>query len=181
MAKVSNNHHLYVGRAGHLACMSECLSRGWNVAIPEVDVGEDIFVVEDATSIMRKVQVKSATGVAIKNGFKAQYKVPIKQLQDTSDKGTDLRYVFVVRFNGQWQQYLILMRDELEKKQRIEHIGSVNKDDIKLTIYYKFKKDSTIEIEKIECGTQRGFSKPSFLGYRNGWDKLFVSRITAGN
>ncbi len=29
--------------------MAELLLRGWNVAIPEVDVGDDIFVVRDAT------------------------------------------------------------------------------------------------------------------------------------
>ncbi len=27
--------------------MAEFLLRGWNVAIPEVDVGDDIFVVDD--------------------------------------------------------------------------------------------------------------------------------------
>ena len=35
----------YTGRAGHLAVMAELLIRGWNTAIPEVDVGDDIFVV----------------------------------------------------------------------------------------------------------------------------------------
>jgi hypothetical protein len=41
------NEHLYFGKAGHLFVMSEFLLRGWNVAIPEVDVGDDIFVVKD--------------------------------------------------------------------------------------------------------------------------------------
>ena len=27
--------------------MSEFLTRGWNVAIPEVDIGDNIFVVQD--------------------------------------------------------------------------------------------------------------------------------------
>lgn len=36
--------NLYVGRAGQMAVMSEFLVRGYNVAIPEVDVGDDIFV-----------------------------------------------------------------------------------------------------------------------------------------
>jgi hypothetical protein len=34
----------YVGRAGQLAVMAEFLLRGYNVAIPEVDEGDDIFV-----------------------------------------------------------------------------------------------------------------------------------------
>jgi hypothetical protein len=33
---------LYNGRAGQLAVMAELLLRGWNVAIPEVDVGDDV-------------------------------------------------------------------------------------------------------------------------------------------
>ena len=36
-------YHLYLGKAGHLTVMSEFLMRGWNVAIPEVDIGDDIF------------------------------------------------------------------------------------------------------------------------------------------
>ena len=41
---MKKNYHLYLGKAGHLTVMSEFLTRGWNVAIPEVDVGDDIFV-----------------------------------------------------------------------------------------------------------------------------------------
>lgn len=32
---------LYIGRSGQLAVMAEFLYRGYNVAIPEVDVGDD--------------------------------------------------------------------------------------------------------------------------------------------
>ncbi|MFN9688681.1 MAG: hypothetical protein ACK57X_07415 [Bacteroidota bacterium] len=41
--------------------MSEFLTRGWNVAIPEVDVGDDIFVVQDDNGTLRRVQVKTST------------------------------------------------------------------------------------------------------------------------
>lgn len=37
--------NLYLGHAGQMAVMAEFLVRGYNVAIPEVDVGDDIFVV----------------------------------------------------------------------------------------------------------------------------------------
>ena len=40
---MKKNYHLYLGKAGHLTVMSEFLTRGWNVAIPEVDVGDDIL------------------------------------------------------------------------------------------------------------------------------------------
>jgi hypothetical protein len=44
---MTKKFNLYIGKAGHLAVMSEFLMLGWNVAIPEVDTGEDIFVVQD--------------------------------------------------------------------------------------------------------------------------------------
>ena len=50
---------LYTGRAGHLAVMAELLIRGWNTAIPEVDVGDDIFVVHDSDGNLHRVQVKT--------------------------------------------------------------------------------------------------------------------------
>ena len=34
----------YVGKAGQLAVMAEYLMRGYNVAMPEVDEGDDVFV-----------------------------------------------------------------------------------------------------------------------------------------
>ncbi len=52
------NH--YIGKAGHLAVMAEFLMRGWNVAIPEVDTGDDIFVVQDENGTLRRVQVKTS-------------------------------------------------------------------------------------------------------------------------
>ena len=44
---MSKKFNLYLGKAGQLAAMSYFLMRGWNVATPEVDVGDDLFVVED--------------------------------------------------------------------------------------------------------------------------------------
>lgn len=35
----------YTGKSGQLAVMAEFLIRGYNVAMPEVDEGDDVFVV----------------------------------------------------------------------------------------------------------------------------------------
>jgi hypothetical protein len=40
-----SRQNLYVGSAGQMAVMAEFLLRGWNVASPEIDVGEDLFVI----------------------------------------------------------------------------------------------------------------------------------------
>ena len=186
MARPKTNYHLYVGRAGHLASMAECLSRGWNVAIPEVDVGEDIFVVEDETSKLVKVQVKTATGKKIKKGFKAQFIIPKKQIDGISPKDSELRYVFVTRYKAVWQPFIIMTRKELEDKHNIEHLGTVtkNKKKVKLTFYFTY--DNKEKITKIECGSQRGYSgkgipKPDLTSVIDKWDKFFTVRINEGN
>ncbi len=47
-----------------MAVMAEYLARGYNVAIPEVDIGDDIFVVRDEIGEFSRIQVKSATARA---------------------------------------------------------------------------------------------------------------------
>jgi hypothetical protein len=46
--------NLYLGKAGQFASMSYFLMRGWNVAIPEVDVGDDLFVVDDKKGLSKQ-------------------------------------------------------------------------------------------------------------------------------
>jgi hypothetical protein len=36
-----------MGKAGQLAVMAEFALRGYNVAMPEIDIGDDIFAVND--------------------------------------------------------------------------------------------------------------------------------------
>ena len=49
--------------------MSYFLARRQNVATPEVDVGDDLFVVEDKKGIFYRVQVKTAQAVERQNGY----------------------------------------------------------------------------------------------------------------
>jgi hypothetical protein len=69
-----------LGKAGQLAAMSLLLKRGWNVATPEVDVGDDIFVVEDKKGLFYRVQVKTSQAIIRKNSYSAQFNIPLKQL-----------------------------------------------------------------------------------------------------
>jgi hypothetical protein len=47
---MSSSH--YIGKAGQLVVMSEFCYRGYNAATPEIDKGDDVFVVNDATGAM---------------------------------------------------------------------------------------------------------------------------------
>src|SRR5687768_8786775 len=49
---------LYKGASGQMAVLSEFLYRLMNVAVPEVDVGDDIFVVKEQDEAVTRVQVK---------------------------------------------------------------------------------------------------------------------------
>ena len=44
-----------------MAVMAEFLARGYNVAVPEVDRGDDLFVVRDDNGELSRIQVKSAS------------------------------------------------------------------------------------------------------------------------
>lgn len=55
--------------------MSELLARGLNVAIPEVDVGDDILVVRGTDDRLWRVQVKTGTAKDTRAGASAQFKV----------------------------------------------------------------------------------------------------------
>lgn len=58
MASSSKGSHF--GTAGEYFAMSELLLRGWNVAVPVVDVGDDVLIIDDNDKTTFRVQVKSA-------------------------------------------------------------------------------------------------------------------------
>jgi hypothetical protein len=77
----SARNKLYRGSAGELAVMSELLWRGWNVAAPQVDVGDDIFVVEDEHGTFYRVQVKTALADEREYGVSGQFSLQRRHLE----------------------------------------------------------------------------------------------------
>lgn len=136
--------------------MSQFLKRGYNVAVPQVDVGDDIFVVEDATGLFHRIQVKTAQGKSTKYGFAARFKVSIDQL--TKPVNPELVYTFVSDFNDQWQSILVIPRRDLFSYYDNNNIGSSTGD--YLLLYFQFKAD----FSKVIC------SKISFLNYLDNWE-----------
>jgi hypothetical protein len=138
---LKKNYHLYLGKAGHLIVMSEFLTRGWNVAIPEVDIGDDIFVVQDDNGTLRRVQVKTSTSTSRHNSFSGQFNVPLNQLKRIAN--IPVHYVFVVRHNDQWTKPLIIRQDYLLDHLQNNKIGSEH--DGNLNLYFSYS------TEKVEC------------------------------
>jgi hypothetical protein len=138
---VKKNYHLYLGKAGHLTVMAEFLTRGWNVAIPEVDVGNDIFVVQDENGTLNRVQVKTSTSTVRQNSFSGQFNLPLVQLIDITT--SPIYYVFIVRNSDHWTKPVIIRQDYLLDLFQNEKIGSEHKGN--LNLYFSYSAN------KIEC------------------------------
>ena len=117
----------FTGRSGHLAVMAEFLHRGINVAIPEVDIGDDIFVVRGGDEAVTRVQVKSANGMAQQDGsYFAQFNVPWLQLN--KDDTPAFVYVFAVRYQDRWSDFIVIRREVLSQFQEDTGVGSIIRD-----------------------------------------------------
>lgn len=129
--------------------MSEFLMLGWNVAVPEVDIGDDIFVVQDDSGTLRRVQVKTATSTARQSGFSGQFNISEKNLRNITP--IYVHYVFIVRHNDEWTKPIIIRQDYL-----LDHIENHNvrsEYDGNITFYFSYSEG------KVEC------SGMDFTGY----------------
>lgn len=114
---------LYVGRAGQLLVMSQLLARGWNTAIPEVDVGDDIFVVRDRRGEFIRVQVKTRIVKELKaeGAYSADFNIDLKQLRAPFTQ--QLIYIFVSMSGGECRSALIITQDTLLELYSEQDIG----------------------------------------------------------
>ena len=100
----------HFGMAGHYVAMSEFLLRGYNVAIPSVDVGDDVFVVDDRRGTLWRVQVKTANGRELRSESGevqkiVQYNLSRRQLGELKD--SELFFMLLVRWSDRWRFVLV--------------------------------------------------------------------------
>jgi hypothetical protein len=117
---------------------------GWNVAIPEVDIGDDIFVVQDDNGTLRRVQVKTSTSTLRKDSFSGQFSVSVKNLRSISN--ILVHYIFLVRHNDEWSKPIIIRQDYLLDHFENNKVGSEARGNI--TFYISFTEG------KAECSGQ---------------------------
>jgi hypothetical protein len=141
---VTKKFNLYLGKAGHLTVMSEFLILGWNVAIPEVEIGDDIFVVQDDNGTLRRVQVKTSTPTFRKDSFSAQFSVSVKNLRNISN--ILVHYIFLVRLNDEWSKPVIIRQDYLIDHFENNKVGSEANGNI--TFYFSYVNGT------VECSGQ---------------------------
>ena len=154
---MTKKNNLYLGKAGQLATMSYFLMRGWNVATPEVDVGDDLFVIEDKKGVFYRVQVKTSNAVELKNGYSVQFHLPLAQLVTRIEP--EVHYIFVVCRNDEWSDKIIIARETLFNLHKKHAMGSVYQDK-SVNLYFSFQEG------KILC------SKIDITEFRNNFENF---------
>jgi hypothetical protein len=155
MAK-TNKHNLYTGRSGQLAVMAVLLQRGYNVAIPEVDVGDDIFVVRDADGKLTRVQVKASMARG-RTRYSGNFHIPLAQLREAHDP--DLVFVFAIHYEGYWREFVVIESRELYGLRVSLGIGRLDQGGTRLSLRLSFGPTD------VTCGGV------NLQPYRNNWDR----------
>jgi len=114
----------FIGKAGQMAVMSEMALLGYNVAMPEIDTGDDIFVVNDVSGAMWRFQVKTSLGKTQKKSHSCQFSVRLNQITDSQTP--KLYFVFVTRIGQEWK-YIVIDRSILKHLMENESVGSKSK------------------------------------------------------
>lgn len=157
----------HLGMAGHHAAMSEFLYRGYNVAVPAVDIGDDVYVVEDRMGAMWRLQVK--TSDRPEEGIGA-YLLSRKQLRES--KANELFFMFMLRWKNRWR-FILIRRDKLaEIRDRFEQRDRTGRPGRRPAADGEAKTDALmLRIEWSETDA-RGWDV-SFAPYLDQWPDTF--------
>lgn len=80
------------------------------MAVPVVDVGDDVFVINDNDKTTWRVQVKSAQSTPSRAGSLAHFNLSRTQLARVED--IELFYMLMIRDDARWR-YLVIPREKL--------------------------------------------------------------------
>jgi hypothetical protein len=135
------------------------------VAIPEVDVGDDIFVVKGLSPQVIRIQVKGATAKEQQNSHFVLINIPSDQLKIPQDNPT-LVYAFPIRRgsnrDGRWSDFLVIRRGALFA--RFDENAGAEYVDRNGKLYVQFRIVLTADT------AMSGPVKVDFQQYRNAWD-----------
>jgi hypothetical protein len=161
----TRSQRAFFGRSAQLAVMAELLYRRINVAIPEVDVGDDIFVVKGLSPQVTRVQVKGARAKEQKDSHFVLINVPSDQLKVPQDN-PPLVYAFPIRRwndeSGRWSDFLVIRRGILfarfNEGAGTEHVDPKGKPYVQFRI--------VLTANSVRSGT----GDVDLQKYRNAWD-----------
>jgi hypothetical protein len=157
----------HLGMAGHHAAMSEFLYRGYNVAVPVVDIGDDVYVVEDRLGTVWRLQVKTSDQPEDNPGV---YQLSRRQLREV--KENELFFMFMRRWRARWR-FILISREQLaDIRERFEQDDRTGRRGRKPTTDGDAKTDTlTLKIDWIE--TDASGWDASFAPYLDRWPDTF--------
>jgi hypothetical protein len=142
-----------------MAVIAELLIRRCNAAIPEVDVGMDVFAFLDEREEVARIQVKTAQGEKYKrgDGYSAQFSIPLKQLEQP-DK-PPLYYVLATRLEERFADFIVIGRSQLwDYWDSPKRFGTRDKEgNLVLTVQFR---------ERVLCG------EVDLTDFRGAWNIL---------
>ena len=147
--------------------MSEFLYRGYNVAIPGVDVGDDVYVVEDGLGTMWRLQVKTSDQSGENRGV---YLLSRRQLREV--KANELFFMFVTRWRDRWR-FILISREKLaEIRDRFEQQDRAGRPGRRPAADGTAKTDALILKIDWDEADARGWDT-SFAAYLDCWPDTF--------
>lgn len=152
----------FTGRSAQLAVVAELLRHHCNAAIPEVDLGTDVFAFKDERQEVVRLQVKACTVPHIYgdgSGYSARFVLPMKQFHHFNDR-PPLYYALAVLRGDKWVDFLVVSRARLQSyysgESKFGHFNKAN-DDLEITVEFR---------DKVECSGQ------DLTDCRNAWTTL---------
>ena len=142
--------------------MAELLRLRCNAAIPEVDLGTDVFAFKEDREEVVRLQVKACTAPHIYvdgSGYSAKFVLPMKQFHRLDDR-PPLYYALAVLRDDKWVDFLVVSGARLQSYYNGKtKFGSFNKtnDDLEITVEFR---------AKVEC------SGRELTDCRNAWESL---------
>lgn len=162
----------FTGGSGQMAVMAELLHRHCNAAVPQVDIGTDVFAFRDDGEEVARIQVKTAAGRWNKNGrgYAARFTIPIKQLRRTD--APLLFYALAVRLDEGWGSYIIISRAKL---QELWNKGCGTESSDNLHVHVRFRpnaKGSAPGSAESGPGLNAYCGEFNLTDYVNAWESL---------
>lgn len=155
---MSKLRDLYLGKAAQLFVMSEFVIRGYNAAIPEVDIGDDILVIRDMDDSLSKIQVKATntcqelTSYGNQGIFRVQFN--LKKTQLLRDPIAPFYFIFLIRRHYQWNEPIIFPQHVLSNDFIAGEVGTENAENVKF--WFKIYPDGTVTCNKNDYSEYRG-------------------------
>ncbi|HET6882698.1 MAG TPA: hypothetical protein VFI31_21195 [Pirellulales bacterium] len=153
---MSSRQNPFTGRSGQMAVAAQFLKRGYNVAVPEVDRGDDLYVVDETSGELARVQVKASLARG-KKMLAGAFNLSMAQLQRPHHP--ELYYVLAFYREGLWRDFLVIPRPDLYRLRTIENIGHITDGGRRLVLHVSLRRGEA------NCG------KVSLSQYLEEWSR----------